>query len=89
MLDLLKSFQAKVIVVSQNYLGSINHTLLTLEVLKSRQIAIEGLIFNGAPNEESERYITTYTGVPILGRIPQLTALDKEHIRKAGEQLIF
>ncbi|AOM80378.1 dethiobiotin synthase [Pedobacter steynii] len=89
MLDLLKPLEAKIIVVSQNYLGSINHTLLTLEVLKSRQLAIEGLIFNGTPNEESERYITTYTGVPILGRIPQLDTLDKEHIRKAAEQLIF
>ncbi|NQX38405.1 dethiobiotin synthetase [Pedobacter steynii] len=88
-LDLIKSLSAKVIVVSQNYLGSINHTLLTLEVLKSRKIEVEGLIFNGAANEESERYISTYSGIPILGRIPQLDNLDKESVQKAGAHLLF
>lgn len=86
-LDLIKSLNAKVIVVSQNYLGSINHTLLTLEVLKSRKIEVEGLIFNGPANEESERYITAYSGIPILGRIPQMENPDKSSILKAGENL--
>lgn len=89
MLDLIKTLNAKVIVVSQNYLGSINHTLLTLEVLKAREIEVEGLIFNGAANEESERYISTYSGIPILGRIPQLENLDKESVQKAGAHLLF
>lgn len=88
-LDLIKSLNTKVIVVSQNYLGSINHTLLTLEVLKSKEIEVEGLIFNGPANEESERYITMYSGVPILGRIPQLENLDKENVQKAGDHLHF
>ena len=87
MLDLIKTLNAKVIVVSQNYLGSINHTLLTLEVRKAREIEVEGLIFNGAANEESERYISTYSGIPILGRIPQLENLDKESVQRAGAHL--
>ncbi|SHE86772.1 dethiobiotin synthase [Pedobacter caeni] len=88
-LDLIKSLNAKVIVVSQNYLGSINHTLLTLEVLKLNKVEVEGLIFNGPANEESERYISTYSGIPILGRIPQLENLDQESVLKAGEHIAF
>lgn len=83
-LDLIKSLQAKVIVVSQNYLGSINHTLLTLEILKVHQIAVEGLIFNGIENIESEQYIANYSKIKVLGRIPKMSIIDAEAIRNAG-----
>jgi dethiobiotin synthetase len=86
-LDLIKKTNAKVIVVSQNYLGSINHTLLTLEVLKVNQIAIEGLIFNGASNPESEAYISQYSKVKILGRVPKMSVIDKESIKDAGRHI--
>lgn len=84
-LDLIPVLKAKVIIVSQNYLGSINHTLLTLEVLKSRNIEVEGIIFNGEANAESESYIANYTGIPILGKIPKLAALDPKSIAEAGQ----
>lgn len=86
-LDLIKSLQAQVIVVSQNYLGSINHTLLTLEILKANQIDIAGLIFNGTANEESEQYITQYSKVKVLGRIPKMSIVDSEHIAEAGQYI--
>lgn len=84
-LDLIPVLNAKLIIVSQNYLGSINHTLLTLEVLKSRNIQVEGIIFNGEANKESESYIASYTGIPILGHIPKLASLNKESIAEAGK----
>ena len=84
-LDMIPVLNAKLIIVSQNYLGSINHTLLTLEVLKSRNIQVEGLIFNGEANNESESYIANYSGVRILGHIPKLTSLDQESIAAAGQ----
>ncbi|MBB2148495.1 dethiobiotin synthase [Pedobacter gandavensis] len=84
-LDLIPVLKAKVIIVSQNYLGSINHTLLTLEVLKSRNIKVEGIIFNGEANAESESYIANYTGIPILGKIPKLLSLDQQSIAEAGQ----
>lgn len=87
LLDAIPLLNAKVIVVSQNYLGSINHTLLTLEVLKSRGIAVSGIIFNGDPNPETENYILNYTGIPLLGKIPKLENLDKKAIQAAGEFL--
>ncbi|WP_316815013.1 dethiobiotin synthase [Pedobacter nyackensis] len=86
-LDLIKSLKVKVIVVSQNYLGSINHTLLTLEVLKANQIEVAGLIFNGTENQESEQYIAKYSNVKVLGRIPKMSVVDNENIKRAGHHI--
>ena len=66
--DLIQS-DYKVIVVSRHYLGSINHTLLTIEALQNRQINIAGIIFNGDENQSSESIILNKTGVDCIGRI--------------------
>ncbi|WP_293889922.1 dethiobiotin synthase [Flavobacterium sp.] len=66
--DLIRN-DYKVIVVSRHYLGSINHTLLTIEVLKSRKITIAGIIFSGDENEATETIILKKTGVKFIGRI--------------------
>jgi len=60
--DLITQFDAEVILVSNIYLGSINHTLLTAQELKRRNIKVKGIVFNGEPNEESERIILKHTG---------------------------
>lgn len=86
-LDLIKHLQIPVIVVSQNYLGSINHSLLTINTLKQHQINIKGIIFNGETNIESETYILKYTQLPSLGNIPLLNSLDKNSIIAAGKNL--
>lgn len=86
-IDLIKALKAKVIVVSQNYLGSINHTLLTLETLKAHQVPVEGLIFNGTANPDTESYIENYSKVKVIGKIPKLSIIDKESILKAGQFL--
>jgi len=65
-IDLLQDLQAEVVLVSRNYLGSINHTLLSLEVLKSRQIPVTGIIFNGEPNPATETFILEYSQCPRL-----------------------
>ncbi|MFC7774657.1 dethiobiotin synthase [Flavobacterium sp. GCM10027622] len=59
----------KVIVVSRHYLGSINHTLLTIEALKSRKIEVGGIIFNGDKNASTESIIVSKTGIKMIGRI--------------------
>ena len=86
-LDLIKKLDVAVIVVTQSYLGSINHTLLTLAVLKAHHIPIKGLIFNGKPNAETEAYILNYSVLPLLGKIPYLSVINKETIREAGIHL--
>ncbi|WP_018342399.1 dethiobiotin synthase [Cytophaga aurantiaca] len=64
--DLIPQFDAEVILVSNNYLGSINHTLLTAQELKRRNIKVKGIIFNGPANEETERIILKHTGYTML-----------------------
>ena len=86
-LDLIRRLKVRVIVVSQNYLGSINHTLLTLQMLKMHNVELAGLVFNGAANSESERYIQTYSGIKIIGRIPSMNIIDKDSIKQAGIHL--
>jgi len=88
-LDLIKQLDPTVIVVSQNYLGSINHTLLTLEILKANNIAVTGLIFNGKSNSESEKYIEKYSGIKIIGRVPTINVIDKDAVKRAGEYLLI
>jgi dethiobiotin synthetase len=68
-LDLIKYLGLSVILVSKNYLGSINHTLMTYEILKSHNIPIEGIIFNGQTNSSGEAFIVKHTGLPVLLRV--------------------
>ena len=75
----------KVIVVSRHYLGSINHTLLTIEALKNRQIQVAGIIFSGDENTSSESIILSRTAVPFLGRIAQEPYFDTNVISEYAE----
>lgn len=70
----------KVIVVSRHYLGSINHTLLTVEALQNRNIKVAGIIFNGERNEATEAIILSKTGVNCIGRIEKEPYFDKNVI---------
>lgn len=67
----------KVIVVSRHYLGSINHTLLTLEVLRQKGIETAGIIFNGTEVPSTEEIILQRTGVKMIGRIEEEPYFDK------------
>ncbi|MBC7642897.1 MAG: dethiobiotin synthase, partial [Flavobacterium sp.] len=67
----------KVIVVSRHYLGSINHTLLTIEALKSRKITIAGIIFSGDENQATESIILSKTKINFIGRINHEPFFDK------------
>lgn len=75
----------KVIVVSRHYLGSINHTLLTIEALQNRKIAIAGIIFNGEENAATESIILNKTGVNFIGRISQEPYFDQNVIREYAD----
>ena len=70
----------KVIIVSRHYLGSINHTLLTIEALKSRKINIAGIIFSGDENKSTEEIILNKTKINCIGRINQEPYFDKNVI---------
>lgn len=80
-LDLIQA-KDKVIVVARHYLGSINHTLLTIEVLKQRGLTIFGILFNGAENPSTEKIIADMSGVQILGRIDEEPYFDTNVIKE-------
>ena len=61
----------KVLLVSRHYLGSINHTLLTFEALKNRNIPLAGIIFSGDENKASEEIILAKTKAKFIGRIEE------------------
>lgn len=67
----------KVIVVSRHYLGSINHTLLTVEALKSRNINIAGILFSGVENKATESIILQKTKLTAIGRIDEEPYFDQ------------
>ena len=75
----------KVIVVSRHYLGSINHTLMTLETLKQRGLDIFGIIFSGNEHPTTESIIEKMGGVPILGRVEEEPYFDRNVIKEYAE----
>ena len=78
--DLIQK-EYKTIVVSRHYLGSINHTLLTIEALKSRKISVAGIIFSGDENKATEEIILKKSGAKFIGRIENEPYFDQNVIR--------
>lgn len=78
--DVFENWGLPVIVVSRHYLGSINHTLLTLEVLKERGIKVEGIVFVGSENSATERLILDRSGVKLIARIPIVSEVNKAFV---------
>lgn len=86
-IDLIKKFNVEVILVSRNYLGSINHTLLSVEALRSRNIPIKGILFNGESTPATESIIIKQTGLTVIGHIPILNHIDKMTIKDLCEKI--
>jgi len=86
-IDLIKQLNAEVVLVSRNYLGSINHTLLSVFALKQQEIPIRGIIFNGNNDAYSEDYILKSTNIELLGRLPEFDKLDPGNIIEAGKYI--
>ena len=83
-LDVIKP-NYKVIVVSRHYLGSINHTLLTLNLLKEKGFDVS-LIFSGAEHPTTESIITKMSKVPVIGRIDEEPYFDKNVIKEYADK---
>ncbi|MDD2982426.1 MAG: dethiobiotin synthase [Crocinitomicaceae bacterium] len=86
-LDLLEKWKLPVILVSRNYLGSINHTLLSLEVLKHRNIPVEILVFVGDSNESTKSMILTKFPIEKVVRIPMADVVDSEFVQNQAALL--
>ena len=80
-LDLIKKLDARVILVSRNYLGSINHSLLTATVCKANDIDVIGWIFNDQ-YMQYEAEIEKWSGYQKIGSIPAATTINKAFVKE-------
>lgn len=85
-IDLFNSWNCKWVIVSKHYIGSINHTLLTIEALKQRSLNILGIIFNGEHNPDTESAILNISKVPLLGRLLLENNLNSQTIQRYSKQ---
>ena len=84
--DLFARWGHPVVVVARTGLGTINHSLLTVEALRARGVAVLGVAFSGDANEDSEAIIADLAGVKRLGRLPPLAPLTPETLGAAFRQ---
>ena len=73
MTDLMVRLGLPVVVVARSGLGTINHSLLTIEALRSRGLTVAGIILNGPPNAANRQAIEHYGKVAVIGELPRLS----------------
>ena len=78
MIDLICALELPVLVVARSSLGTINHTLTTLEALRSRGLSVAGIVMVGDRNHENRCAIERYGGVGVLGEMPRFDQLTAE-----------
>ncbi len=88
-IDLAERFHCVVILVADLYLGSINHTLLTVQELKHRNLPVKGIIFNGEPNPESERIILHHANIRSILHIEKEKNVTREMVKKYADKLML
>lgn len=89
LVDMVEQWDAEVVLVVRNYLGSINHTLLSLAYLKEKGIKLLGIVYSGEKVESSERVIENATKVPVLGRINMEYDLSRDVIKEYAMEFVF
>lgn len=80
MIDLMKTLNLPVMVVARSGLGTINHTLLTIEALRSRNLKIFGVVMNGEANEENRKAIEHFGHVKVLAEMPRFEKLTRKNL---------
>ncbi|MBD9375039.1 ATP-dependent dethiobiotin synthetase BioD [Rhizobium sp. ARZ01] len=80
--DVFARWQIPVILCARTGLGTINHTLLSLEALRTRSIPVFGVAFIGEPHEDTQAIISELGGVRSLGRLPKLTSVTPDMLRQ-------
>lgn len=84
--DLFARWRKPVVIVARTALGTINHSLLTIEALRNRGVSILGVAFVGEAQDDSETTICAIGKVSRLGRLPWLETLDRENLAKAFDE---
>ncbi|MEW5963352.1 MAG: dethiobiotin synthase [Pseudomonadota bacterium] len=82
-IDVVAGWQTPVVLAARTALGTINHTLLSLEALRRRNVPVIGVAFIGDENADTARTIGEIGGVKLLGRLPIVARIDRERLREA------
>lgn len=87
MIELIAYLALPAILVTRTSLGTINHTLLSIEALRQYAIPIAGVIMNGPENEINREAIEHYGKIPVIGRVDQLTAIEPNTLQYAFDKI--
>lgn len=86
MVDLIKTLGLPVVVVSRTELGTINHTLLTIEALRKRELTLAGVVLVGEQRPGTRKSIEEFGNIAVLGEMPRFPDLNPETLRAWSEQ---
>ena len=86
-IDQLKKWNLPVIIVCRSSLGTLNHTLLSIEALKKRNIKILGLMINGEKHLDNPKTLQQFSKLPIIAEFPRLSNVDKNILDKLWKEL--
>ena len=81
-IDQMAVWGLPVLLVARSGLGTLNHTLLSLEALRQRRIPVIGLVLNGEPHPDNPRTLAELGGVPVLAELPPLEPLTRDSLRR-------
>ena len=79
-IDQIKKWDIPVILVCRSGLGTLNHTLLSIEALKKRNIKILGLVINGEKHLDNPKTLTEFSGIPIIAEFPYIRKIDSKNL---------
>jgi dethiobiotin synthetase len=82
--DFVSHYHLPSILVVRHYLGSINHTLASMEVIRARKIKLLGIVVSGTPNAASQSFIEGYSGIKFLTTIPEMPTVTRTSIQEAA-----
>jgi dethiobiotin synthetase len=79
-IEQIQAWGLPVLLVARSGLGTLNHTLLSLEALAQRRIPVLGLVLNGPPHADNPRTLAALGGVPLLACLPPLAAINRQSL---------
>ena len=86
-IDQIKKWEIPVILVCKSGLGTLNHTLLSIEALKKRNIKILGLIINGKKHLDNPKTLTDFSNLPVIAEFPFIKKIDTKNLDILWEKL--
>ena len=87
LIDLAVREKMPVLFVTKNYLGSLNHTFLSIEALRQRGLSIIGLVFSGPQDHDLEKFVAKRCDLPILFSVPPLSSIDAQSIQTFSQTI--